>query len=374
MVAMRRFHVDPNRIGTVFVSHLHGDHFGGLPFMILDGQFYSGRTTPLTLVGPPGLRERLTQAMEVLFPGSSKVERKFVTEIRELAPETSVTIDGVTAIPYTVEHLCGAPPFAYRFACDGKVLAYTGDTEWTDKLLAVGRDADLLVAEALSFEKKIKYHLDYATLKAGLARIGARRVILTHMGPEMLAHRAAEIYERIGRMYTQAKEYDKAVKAYQEAGRKFPEASGRLNFHLAQLSLDLGKHAEALKYVDGYLRLQPQGAEAYEMKIALLAKVGKSADAVPWLEQTTQADPFNVTVKSILAREYGKAGQHARKHCRLGGRLHVVEEADRALVLARVHVLAGEEVLDAILEIVGERDLGDGGFDRDLKPRPVDIA
>jgi len=57
MIAMRRFHVDPNRIGTVFVSHLHGDHFGGLPFMILDGQFYSRRTAPLTLVGPPGLVE-----------------------------------------------------------------------------------------------------------------------------------------------------------------------------------------------------------------------------------------------------------------------------------------------------------------------------
>ena len=188
MIAMRRFHVDPNRIGTVFVSHLHGDHFGGLPFMILDGQFYSRRTAPLTLVGPPGLGERLTQAMEVLFPGSSKVERKFVTEIREIPPDQTVTINGVTVTPYTVQHVCGAPPFAYRFACDDKVLAYTGDTEWTESLLAVGRGADLLIAEALVYERTVKYHLDYATLKASLARIGARRVILTHMGPEMLAH------------------------------------------------------------------------------------------------------------------------------------------------------------------------------------------
>jgi ribonuclease BN (tRNA processing enzyme) len=188
MIAMRRFRVDPNRIGTVFVSHLHGDHFGGLPFMILDAQFYSRRTAPLTLVGPPGFRERLTQAMEVFFPGSSTVAQKFATEIHEIVPERSVTINGVTVTAYAVEHACGAPPFAYRFACDGKVLAYTGDTEWTECLLAVGRDADLLIAEALFFEKRIKYHLDYATLKASLARIGARRVILTHMGPEMLAH------------------------------------------------------------------------------------------------------------------------------------------------------------------------------------------
>jgi len=188
MIAMRRFHVDPNRIGTVFVSHLHGDHFGGVPFMILDGQLYSRRTTPLTLVGPPGFRERLTQAMEVFFPGSSSIQRKFVTEVREIAPDQRVTINGVTVTPYVVEHRCGAPPYALRFACDGKVLAYTGDTEWTERLLEVGRDADLLIAEALFYEKKIKFHLDYATLKANLTRIGARRVILTHMGPEMLAH------------------------------------------------------------------------------------------------------------------------------------------------------------------------------------------
>jgi ribonuclease BN (tRNA processing enzyme) len=44
----------------VFVSHLHGDHFGGLPFLILDGQF-SGRTEPLTVAGPPGTADRLAR-------------------------------------------------------------------------------------------------------------------------------------------------------------------------------------------------------------------------------------------------------------------------------------------------------------------------
>src|SRR5260221_691992 len=62
LIAMRRFGVDPNRIATVFISHLHGDHFGGLPFLILDAQF-SRRLAPLTVAGPPGLRQRLAEAM-----------------------------------------------------------------------------------------------------------------------------------------------------------------------------------------------------------------------------------------------------------------------------------------------------------------------
>src|SRR3546814_16280853 len=77
LVAMRRFGVDPNAIDTVFVSHLHGDHFGGLPFLILDAQFASRRTRPLTIAGPPGLRRRLDEAAAVLFPGFGRQQRRF---------------------------------------------------------------------------------------------------------------------------------------------------------------------------------------------------------------------------------------------------------------------------------------------------------
>src|SRR5207245_8976218 len=51
LVAMKRSGVEPNEIGLVLLSHLHGDHFGGLPFLVLDGQF-SRRTKPLVIYGP----------------------------------------------------------------------------------------------------------------------------------------------------------------------------------------------------------------------------------------------------------------------------------------------------------------------------------
>jgi len=188
LVAIRKFDVEPNSIRTVFISHLHGDHFGGLPFLILDAQFYSRRTGPLTLVGPTGFRKRLEQAMEVLFAGSSTVSRKFALELRELEANKTVEINGVTVEPFLVEHACGSPPLALRLECEGKVVAYTGDTEWTESVIDVARDADLLIAEALTFERRIKYHLDYASLRENRARITAKRVILTHMGPDMLAH------------------------------------------------------------------------------------------------------------------------------------------------------------------------------------------
>ena len=88
--ALRRCGLDPDRIAAVFVSHLHRDHFGGLPFLILDAQF-AGRTAPLAVAGPPGTGRRLTEAMECLFPGSSRVRRRFAVEVTELNPQGAAT-------------------------------------------------------------------------------------------------------------------------------------------------------------------------------------------------------------------------------------------------------------------------------------------
>jgi ribonuclease BN (tRNA processing enzyme) len=187
MVALRQLGVDPNTVQTIFISHLHGDHFGGLPFFILDAQFYSRRSEPLTVVGPPGLTQRLTEAMEVFFPGSSTARRRFEVEVREVAPGGTTDVNGVRVEAIEVRHACGAPPLGLRLTCDGKTIAYTGDSEWTEALVAVGRGADLFIVEALSFERAIPQHLDYATFRANAERIGAKRVVLTHLGPDMLS-------------------------------------------------------------------------------------------------------------------------------------------------------------------------------------------
>ncbi len=187
MIAIRRFGVDPNGIATIFITHLHGDHFGGLPFFILDAQLASRRATPLTIAGPPGLRQRLADAMEVLFPGSSTIERRFAVEIVEYEPSVPLSLSGVTVTPFPVKHPCGAPPFALRVECGGKSLAYTGDTEWVETLVPAAREVDLFIAEAYFATPKAKFHLDWATLSQHLDEIRPRRLILTHMSPEMLA-------------------------------------------------------------------------------------------------------------------------------------------------------------------------------------------
>jgi len=188
LIAIRRFGVEPNRIRTVFLTHLHGDHFGGLPWLILDGQLVSGRTEPLTVVGPPGTAERLPAAMEVLFPGSSTAERRFRVEVVEMEAGRPVETGGVRASAFTMRHPSGAPAHALRIEAAGKVVSYTGDTEWVEDIVAAGRGADLMIAEGYTVERPVKFHLDWATLKRRLPEIAPKRLMLTHMSPEMIAH------------------------------------------------------------------------------------------------------------------------------------------------------------------------------------------
>ncbi len=108
---------------------------------------------------------------------------------------------------------------------------------------------------------------------------------------ELILTRAGETHERIGNLYSKQKKYDNAVAAYKKAQAVNPERAGRLNFNLAQLLQEQGALEQALVYLDAYLRFQPLGLEAYEMKIGLLQKLGKEAAIVSWLEQACACRP-----------------------------------------------------------------------------------
>jgi ribonuclease BN (tRNA processing enzyme) len=195
LIAMKRDGVDPGEVDVVLLTHLHGDHFGGLPFLILDGQF-TRRARPLLIAGPPGVRARVETAMEALFPGSTAVQRKFEVAFVELAERLTARVGSAAVTAFPVVHASGAPPYAIRVEYGGRTIAYSGDTEWTESLIEAARGADLFVCEAYTFDRRLKFHLDYKTIEAQAERLGARRVILTHMGPDMLAREAEARSER----------------------------------------------------------------------------------------------------------------------------------------------------------------------------------
>jgi ribonuclease BN (tRNA processing enzyme) len=189
LIGLRRAGLEPGLLDGVVLSHLHGDHFGGLPFLVLDAQF-GHRARPLVVLGPPGVEARVRRAMEVLFPGSAATQQRFELRFVELAERVPVGLGGVQVEAYAVPHASGAPAYALRLTGGGKVVAYSGDAEWSEALVEAARQADLFVCEAYFFDKAVKNHLSYATLARHRDRLTCRRLVLTHPSQDMLRRRA----------------------------------------------------------------------------------------------------------------------------------------------------------------------------------------
>jgi ribonuclease BN (tRNA processing enzyme) len=184
--ALKRLDVVRDSIDLILITHFHGDHFGGLPFFLLDAQF-TRRTRPLVIAGPQGIETRLAQVMEAMFEHSSKTKQRFDLSVVALNPEESRGFGAVKVTPYPVVHgESGGPFLAYRIEAEGRTIAYSADTEWTETLIPAAHDADLFIVEAYYYDRIVKNHLSLKTLEAHLSGINARRLILTHMSDDML--------------------------------------------------------------------------------------------------------------------------------------------------------------------------------------------
>jgi ribonuclease BN (tRNA processing enzyme) len=187
LVALKARGLDANRADGIVLSHLHGDHFGGLPFLLLDAQFLNRRERPLLIAGPPGTRARIDRALEVFFPRAGANKWRFSWEVVEIEVGRPTDVLGHSVITAEVKHYSGAPSTALRLSDEEKTFAYSGDTEWVEELVAVADGADLFMCECYGYSGQLPGHISWEMLKPHLPELRARKIMLTHMNPTMLA-------------------------------------------------------------------------------------------------------------------------------------------------------------------------------------------
>lgn len=187
LIGHQRLGLDPGEVSSVVISHLHGDHFSGLVWWLLHAVHVAKRRAPLQIAGPVGIEARLRLASEALFPGSFDRPLPFALSFVEQTAGQVSRVGQASVLPFEVSHPSGAASHALRIEVGGRTIAFSGDTEWVEALVPCGRDADLFIVECYADAQPSRYHMSWPVLAEALPRIGARKVMLTHMSRPMLA-------------------------------------------------------------------------------------------------------------------------------------------------------------------------------------------
>lgn len=185
LMSLHRIGVDPNDLDAVIVSHHHGDHFLGLPSLILHWK-YQGRERPVTVVGPPGTVQLAKTIGEAVYPGL--FEGHFEINWVEAVPGRCLRVGDLEIEPVEVQHDTRLSlNLGYQCVLNGRRFAYTGDTALCDGVFDLARNSEVLVSECASRDGKVPIHMNLVDdiPKVRSAMDGNAALILTHLTPDV---------------------------------------------------------------------------------------------------------------------------------------------------------------------------------------------
>ena len=186
LLALKALGIPAERIDLIAISHLHGDHFGGLSFLFLEYIYEHPRTKPLLIAGPPGTEERVRALHSAMYRELAARGVPFPVSFYEFAPEQKETLDGVEFFPFRVPHQEKDISLGYRVRTDGKAILYSGDCGWNEGLITHSQGTDLFICECCYFSTQTNFHVSYPQIAEQRHRLGCKRLILSHIGREVL--------------------------------------------------------------------------------------------------------------------------------------------------------------------------------------------
>jgi ribonuclease BN (tRNA processing enzyme) len=188
LVALTNYKFQIDAIETIFLSHLHGDHIGGLPYFFLYSVFIAQRKRPLKIIGPPGVERGVRAFFRAAYPDQTDLKFGYALNFIEAQPNEEIQCNGFQIMPFLVPHQENALSFGCEIKSGGRKLVYSGDSGWTEDLVVHAQNADLFLCECNYFTTRLGIHLDYPRIMENIDRFGAKRILLTHLGLEVLQH------------------------------------------------------------------------------------------------------------------------------------------------------------------------------------------
>lgn len=202
-------HTDPRRLGAIWISHLHADHYADLLAAVY-GLAYGGLTppAPIPVYAPAGCAQRLAG----FFGRPDAGFLSGILDLRSLYDGHVARHGELTLTARSVRH--DVESYGLRVESGGRTLAYSGDSGPCPALTELARDADLFLCEADidAHRDGEQVHLTPEDAGDAARTARARRLLVTHVGPtltpENATARAASVFggptsaARVGETYT----------------------------------------------------------------------------------------------------------------------------------------------------------------------------
>jgi ribonuclease BN (tRNA processing enzyme) len=186
--ALKSRSIPTDSFDFLLISHLHGDHFAGLPFLILEYMWETQRKKVLTIAGPAKLEERTWQLTRTMFPNFELEKIKHKLKFIVLEPGHSARLGKFQVRAIRSPHTKPDISLSFRVNAGDKSIVFSGDSGWNDELVKLSDGADLFLCECTYYESdQLKFHLNYPLLATNRDKFNVRRMVLTHLGREVLS-------------------------------------------------------------------------------------------------------------------------------------------------------------------------------------------
>jgi ribonuclease BN (tRNA processing enzyme) len=192
--------IPTDSIDLLLISHLHGDHIAGLPFLLLEYMWENPRKRPLPIIGPRKLEERTWQLVHVLYPnfdlskpGKKANSLEIAKKLRwtVLEPRKSARKGGLKVSAIRSPHTKPDISLSLRIEIGGRTIVFSGDSGWNEELVEFANGADLFICECTYYESRhLSFHINYPDLAAHRGKFDVSRMVLTHLGREVLNHQS----------------------------------------------------------------------------------------------------------------------------------------------------------------------------------------
>ena len=178
---LRQMNFSSDRIDCILFSHFHGDHMGGLPFILLDMDIVCKKKDDVVIIGPEEIEIKWKAWYELAYSGHRLAFHIKTVELNPEKKDHEIFIDGLQIKAMKITHRPESIGFRIEDSA-GKSFAYSGDSAFDQNVLDLVSNTDVAVIE-LSMDAQSSPptpHISLEELEHSEIKLNTKRLILSH--------------------------------------------------------------------------------------------------------------------------------------------------------------------------------------------------